>query len=105
MPGVVLSADTLRLVERLFHPQHRSAVVATLEADCGAELPFMSEATAESLERIRFAVLKLSEGSTTMLGEAIALAKVDWRDVLVAAEFASSLQAHATWFRERSGGA
>jgi hypothetical protein len=102
---VALSTDTLRLVDRLFQPQDRAAVVAMLECECGASLPFMSEATSESLERIRFAVLKLSEGSPSKVAEAVAVAEVDWRDVLVAAQFADSLQAHAAWSREQRGDA
>ena len=105
MPKVALSDNTLRLVERLFQPLDRAAAVATLEDECGSELPLMRGASPESLERIRFAVLKLSEGSPTRLAEAVELAKIDWRDVLVAAQFANDLQAHAAWFRERNGDA
>ncbi|NJK52150.1 MAG: hypothetical protein HC936_03760 [Leptolyngbyaceae cyanobacterium SU_3_3] len=100
MPNAALSADTLHLVEYLFRPQHRAAVILILEGECGADLPFMGGATPESLERIRFAVLRLSEGSPSKVAEAVALAKTDWRDVLVAAQFANGLQAHVAWFRE-----
>jgi hypothetical protein len=105
MPKVALTADTLRLVERLFQPRHRAAVVTTLEGECGSDLPFMSEATSESVERIRFAVLKLSAGSPSKVAETVAVAKVDWRDVLAAAQFANDVQAHAAWFREQNGDA
>lgn len=41
------------------------------------------------LERIRFAVIKLSDGNKDNLKNAIELAKTDWRDVLCSAEFAN----------------
>ena len=103
MPHATLSFSTLRLVSRLFQPEQCSAVVAKLEVECGHDLPFMNNVTSESLERIRFAVLKLSKGSATELDRAIAIAKVDWRDVLVAAQFANSLRAHEDWLHEQLG--
>ena len=50
------------------------------------------------LERIRFAALKLSKGDIVRLRAAIALAKVDWRDVLLHAGFAWSVDAYKKWF-------
>jgi hypothetical protein len=52
----------------------------------------------ELIERIRFAVLKLSHGDLNALGRAIDLAKLDRRDVLVAAGFANDLAAHESWW-------
>src|SRR5262245_12379971 len=100
MATVGLSDRTRRLVEHLFLPQERTAAVALLEAECGANLPFMSRETPESLERIRFAALRLSHGSMAELRRAVSVAKVDWRDVLVAAQFANDLDAHQAWLRE-----
>jgi hypothetical protein len=51
-----------------------------------------------SIERIRFAVLKLSAGDLKALQRAIDLAKIDWRDVLVAAGFCSDVTAHKSWW-------
>ena len=101
MPEVALTANTLRLIERIFPSELCASVVALVEAECGSGLPFMGEATPEGLERVRFAVLKLSKGSTTQLAREVALANIDWRDVLVAAEFSTDLHAHRLWLRER----
>ena len=49
------------------------------------------------LERIRFAVLKLSDGDVEKLDAAVNLAKTDWRDLLVAAGFGDSLTEHDCW--------
>lgn len=101
MPRVALTANTLWLIERMFPSELCASVVALLEAECGSGLPIMGEATPEGLERVRFAVLKLSKGSTTELAREVALAKIDWRDVLVAADFATDVHAHQVWLREQ----
>jgi len=49
------------------------------------------------MERIRFAALRVGLGDLQDLQKAIALAKRDWRDLLVAADFAESLTAHQAW--------
>jgi len=98
MSGVPLSAHTLQLVRRIFAPPDHAAVIAALETRCGSGLPLWISTTPEGLERIRFAVLKLSAGSTSEFERAIAIATTDWRDVLVAAGFGNSLRAHTDWF-------
>jgi len=52
------------------------------------------------LERIRAAVLKCSGGSLDKLGRATSLARQDWRDVLMAADFGNNLDAHEAWLNE-----
>lgn len=101
MAGPALSDRTLRLARRVFPPGQQSAAIAILENSCGSNLPFMADANPQSMERLRFAVLKLSGGQLPELNRAVALASTDWRDVLVAARFAESLDAHDVWFREQ----
>jgi len=93
-----LSANTQHALRQMFPPEQHAAVVAVLETRCGLALPLMETASPEALERIRFAVLKLSSGSLPELERAVSLANTDWRDVLVAAGFANSLLAHVNWF-------
>jgi len=104
MPELALSDKTLRLVRCVFRSDQQSAAVAILEAECGSNLPFMAAATAESIERVRFAVLKMSGGELSELRRALSLANTDWRDILVAAHFADDLLAHVAWFDERIAG-
>lgn len=92
-----LSAETARRVDALFLGAERASVIELLSRECGANLPFCEDATPESSERIRFAVLKLSGGAMDELRRAIETAKQDWRDVLVAAGFGESVQAHKKW--------
>ena len=56
------------------------------------------ESAAAGLERIRFAALKLSNGDLGELRQAVQIAGIDWRDVLVAAGFGHDLRAHERWF-------
>lgn len=96
--AVALSNRTERQLVTMFpDAQERERARKLLEHECGDHLPGWSDRTAAGLERIRFAVLKLSGGSSTRLAQNVSLAKVDWRDALVAAGFADDAEAHLTW--------
>jgi hypothetical protein len=101
MNGPPLSLETFRRLERVFPPQLRADAALLLEGECGWNLPFCENDTPTSLERIRFAALKLSNGKIGGLREAIRLAQNDWRDLLVAAEFADDVNAHVRWLASR----
>ncbi len=92
-----LSSETIRLIRTLFSENEQQEVIQLIAEQCGNNLPFLGKATAEELERVRFAALKLSDSSIEKLRKAIQLGKVDWRDLLVSAEFASDLEAHQKW--------
>jgi hypothetical protein len=92
-----LSARTSALIDLLFPAQERETVYQILAEECGQNLPFMQDAGDLSLERVRFAVLKISQGDPDRLLEAVFLAQQDWRDVLVAAAFEYDLEAHQDW--------
>jgi hypothetical protein len=97
MHGVALSDQTRRRLLAIFPVELRPAAEALLIQECGANLPFQESATPEELERIRFAALKLSGGTIGGLCDAIRLAQLDWRDLLVAADFAEDVRAHESW--------
>lgn len=98
MPGVPLSEQTLRRVEILFPVEDdRRAAAEMLVNECGSNLPFCEDATPQSAERLRFAALKLSGGNLARLREAVELAKIDWRDLLMGAGFGSDVNAHKRW--------
>lgn len=52
------------------------------------------------MERIRFAALKLSRGNPHKLLRAIEEARMDWRDLLMAAGFGTDENAHEIWAKE-----
>jgi len=72
-------------------------VETLLREECAENLPLMKGTDPVALERVRFAVLKLSGGSVDELRKWIDQAKVDWRDVLMAAGFGHSVNAHRDW--------
>ena len=97
MAGVHLSADTSSRLNALFPRGERDEAEALLVEQCGSNLPLCESSDAISLERIRFAALKVSNGDLAALRSAIELAKRDWRDLLVAAGFAHDVHAHRSW--------
>ena len=61
-----------------------------------------SPGAADERERIRLAALKVSEGKMDKLKAALALAKKDFRDILMWADFGDPM-AHARWVPEPCG--
>jgi hypothetical protein len=92
-----LSPATQRHVDRLFEPAQRAEAVRLLVEECGNNLPMLESLDAVQLERYRFAALKLGGGSLDGLRQAIALAKTDWRDLLMNAGFVFDVQTHERW--------
>lgn len=95
-PRHTLTRKTEEHIEAVF-PSRTKEVSALLISECGNNLPFLADADALQLERVRFAVLKISEGDWPKLLDAVDLAKIDWRDLLAAAEFADDPRAHLRW--------
>jgi len=96
-----LSPRTQAVVEKLFVVAEQPNVIKLLVEECGNNLPFCKESDEYKMDRIRFAVLKISNGDPLKFLEALKLAKQDWRDVLVWAEFGSDLDAHNKWADEK----
>jgi len=94
---VELSPLTKQHVAALFAPADVDEAERLLAVECAENLPLVRNPTAQSLERLRFAAIRVSDGRMVGLRDAIALAKIDWRDLLVAADFACDLDAHRNW--------
>ena len=95
--AIDLTLLTKEAIAQLFDPPIVAAVEELLIGECGNNLPLYQAATPEGLERIRSAVLKISNGHAEKLLETISIAKRGWRDVLVWAGFADHLEAHQEW--------
>lgn len=93
----VLSPETQRRVDLLFRAADRAAVTALLIEQCSNNLPFLERLDEYQLERVHFAALKLSAGDVDRLLDAIALAQLDWRDLLMAAGFGHNITMHKLW--------
>jgi len=83
---VALTELVQRKVRRLFSDKDQSEATLLLEKQCGRGLPFCERAAPADLERVRLAVLKLSDGNIAELRKQIDVARRDWRDVLLTAE-------------------
>lgn len=95
-----LSPRTRKLVEKAFSPKQIAEAIQWLEEECGNNLPFCEHEDEYQMERIRFAAIKLSKGDIHKLLEAIDLARMDWRDLFMAADFGYDVNAHEEWAKE-----
>jgi len=98
-----LTWDTEQRLALLFPEAQRDTVRATFRDTCGSPLPHAGTQGSVLMERIHFAVLKLSEGELPKLDRAAALAKLDWRDLLVVAGFGEDTEAHRRWMPTEAG--
>ena len=101
--AVPLSKPTLDRLRALFPEDEWAAAEKLLTESCADNLPLIHNPTPYGLERIRFAVLKNSEGKSHKLQEAAQLARIDWRDALVVAGFGHDVDVHKTWWPGESG--
>src|SRR5438874_2511489 len=95
-----LSLGTIRRIAALFPAAQRDEVSSLLVAECGRTLPFAETLGAAGIERVRFAVLKISGGSIDRLWAAVELAQQDWRNALVGAGFGDNVRAHLGWLAD-----
>jgi len=94
---IALSPRVRDIVEALFFPAERAEVIRLLESECGLSLPLFFSNEPSSYDQVRLAVLKMSNGNVDKLKEQIKEAHVDWRDVIMAAEFGFNPENHKTW--------
>jgi hypothetical protein len=93
----LITETTWATIRDLFPTEQHANVANILATECGNNLPFQENADAKRLERFHLAALKLSEGTITGLQKAVQLAKVDWRDLLMAAEAADKPRNRRKW--------
>ena len=92
-----LTDITQKLVDIIYFKSQKTIVINILNNECGNNLPLCEDWTSKQLERIRFAVIKLSEGQLDKFQYAVKLANIDWRDLLVEAGFAHDINYHNEW--------
>ena len=97
LPMIELSEKTIQIIDALFGQEQRAHVYELLRTECAENMPFCENHNPPNMERIRFSVLKLSEGQIDKLSQAIELAQVDWRDLFMAAGFGLDTEAHQRW--------
>ncbi len=95
---IPLSEKTKRAAELLLAEPDRSRIGQRLVAETSEEIPMWREFTPEGLERIRFSVLKLIAQGPEHENIAFNHAKMDWRDLFMAAGFGESASEHERWY-------
>jgi hypothetical protein len=93
---------TPRLAARLtalFSSEERSFAEQWLVSEIDEDIPGGISSSMVLLERIRAAAMKCSGGSLTQLASVTSLARQDWRDLLMAADFGNT-RAHEEWLSE-----
>ena len=98
-----LSPRARQVLDIFFNPKDVSETSLWLEEECGNNLPSCGQQDEYGIERIRFATIKLSKGNTLKLLKAIDEAQMDWRDLLIAADFGSDVNPHEAWVKDIVG--
>lgn len=102
---IEISERTEKLLEKFFPDEFtRKIARGTLIHECGDNIPFCEDHSPKEMDRIRFSVLKISAGDLNKLGEAVDLAKLDWRDLFMAAGFGHDTNAHNDWYEQTIDG-
>jgi hypothetical protein len=81
---VKITGIVRKKLRETFATELQDEAISTLKTGLTFRLPFVN--TTEKLERVRLAVIKLAGGDLTQLRRHVEIAKVDWRDVISAAE-------------------
>ncbi|MEM6286249.1 MAG: hypothetical protein AAF845_03745 [Bacteroidota bacterium] len=92
-----LLPSTRQRLDALFAGADAEAAERLLTHECGYNLPLVGDWAPEEIARLRLSALKVSGGDLDRLREAVALAKVDWRDLLMWAGFGHDASAHERW--------
>tara|TARA_R110001583_G_scaffold182973_1_gene341474 strand:- start:1603 stop:1908 length:306 start_codon:yes stop_codon:yes gene_type:complete len=92
-----LSEKTGKIIDNLYQSGDAIEICNLLEKECSAKALFCHGWSPVQIERIHFAVLKLSKETTLDLNSSVDLAQKDWRDLLMSVGFADDLNAHEKW--------
>jgi hypothetical protein len=98
---IPLQPDTLKRIQALYPKEQQDKIAQILENECAKGIAPNNNA---ELERIRIAVLKMSNGNFDEFQNAIELSQIDWRDVLMSAGFGNDVNAHKRWFPKAKQG-
>ena len=90
-----LRPETQRRVALLFSEEKRAEATRLLVEDCGYNLAGVGR-NGDLVQQVRYAALKVSKGDLDRLRQAIGVAKLDYRDIIVKAGFLTAT-AHKRW--------
>ena len=96
----MLLPDTENLIKHFFNADQQDRIFIALIEQVTPVLLDCISWTPEQFARIHFAIIKLAAQQNIPLDKAIALAKLDWRDLLMIAGFGEDINAHLFWMKE-----
>jgi hypothetical protein len=96
--GIALSERTQKLIAKLFSRSDGVVISDLLYRAVSSNIPCFENANSEDMERIRFAILKLTKQAPLNLAVGIHLAQTDWRDLLMSAGFGHDASEHISWY-------
>ncbi|MEQ1751607.1 MAG: hypothetical protein ABL974_19450 [Prosthecobacter sp.] len=85
-------------MERLFEEPRRSHIASRLVEEVSENIPFCDKHKSEDMDRIRFSVMKLLTEPGQEEDSVFELAKIDWRDLFMAAGFGYTATEHLKWY-------
>ena len=100
--GIALSERTLHLITTLFPIPDGVVIADVLRRAVSENIPFCDNASPEEMERIRFAILKMTVSSPLNLAVGIQMAQSDWRDLLMNVGFGDDTSRHLDWYAEQT---
>ena len=92
-----VTSKPIDLVSKVFSTDKRVYIISVLVNELGGNLPGIDRDWNNLIERIWFAAIKVSCGKVEEFSKAVELVKIDWRDLLVWAEFADNADEHNIW--------
>jgi hypothetical protein len=95
---IPLSDRTENVLKAIIKESLRARVRKTLVTEVGKGIPFCEKETSAGMDRIRFAVIKLTAEDVKNFDNAVKEAKTDWRDLLMEAGFGYSIEEHNRWY-------
>ena len=96
---IELSGDTKCLIEVLLPPANRERITKRILDEVSENIPFCADSTPETMERIRFSVIRLLHEGQMAEDDVFTLAYVDWRDLFMAAGHAG-VDDHEKWAQD-----
>lgn len=98
-----LSNRVNRLLATLIDESIRSRLADRLQVEAANNIPFHDKSKTKDMDRIRFSIIKLVHEEPNAEDEAFELAKVDWRDLFMAAGFAYDADEYEKWYLRVTG--
>lgn len=93
----------MRVLGVLFEEPDRTALTKRLETEAAENIPFHEKSKPSDMDRIRFSILKLISENRDSEDSVFEVARIDWRDLYMAAGFGFDASEHDKWYKALTG--